>query len=302
VLGHEVKFLSNLVLFALCKLRGTPVLWWGHGFAKEEMRPLRIPLLSHGVEAFKSQLARSADRYLVYSEGGGERLQQAGMPAEKIAVVRNTIDLEAECRLYDRFNRVDPMEIRRKLGLASDSWILLYIGRLYKENRVEELLELVRRINHQRLCHKPVEAVIIGAGPELDSLNTLGQSIPGVRFTGAIYDRDLVAQYLRIATAMVIPGKVGLAVTHAFAHGVPVLTRHHHLHAPEVEYIESGQNGLVIPGDFEGFVQTVAACLNGGHHVHLSAGALKARESLTLDYMVRTFHEAVASTLEEHGG
>jgi glycosyltransferase involved in cell wall biosynthesis len=144
--------------------------------------------------------------------------------------------------------------------------------------------------------------VIIGAGPELDSLNTLGQSIPGVRFTGAIYDRDLVAQYLRIATAMVIPGKVGLAVTHAFAHGVPVLTRHHHLHAPEVEYIESGQNGLVIPGDFEGFVQTVAACLNGGHHVHLSAGALKARESLTLDYMVRTFHEAVASTLEEHGG
>jgi glycosyltransferase involved in cell wall biosynthesis len=302
VLGHEVKFLSNLVLFALCKLRGTPVLWWGHGFAKEEMRPLRIPLLSHGVEAFKSQLARSADRYLVYSEGGGERLQQAGMPAEKIAVVRNTIDLEAECRLYDRFNRVDPMEIRRKLGLASDSWILLYIGRLYKEKRVEELLELVRRINHQRLCHKPVEAVIIGAGPELDSLNTLGQSIPGVRFTGAIYDRDLVAQYLRIATAMVIPGKVGLAVTHAFAHGVPVLTRHHHLHAPEVEYIESGQNGLVIPGDFEGFVQTVAACLNGGHHVHLSAGALKARESLTLDYMVRTFHEAVASTLEEHGG
>jgi glycosyltransferase involved in cell wall biosynthesis len=151
VLGHEVKFLSNLVLFALCQLSGTPVLWWGHGFSKEEMRPLRIPLLSKAVGALKAQLARSADRYLVYSEGGSERLQQAGMPEEKIAVVRNTIDIEAECRLYSRFNRMDPTEIRQKLGLALDSWVLLYIGRLYKEKRIEELLELVKHINYQRL-------------------------------------------------------------------------------------------------------------------------------------------------------
>jgi glycosyltransferase involved in cell wall biosynthesis len=299
VLGHEVKFLSNLVLFALCQLSGTPVLWWGHGFSKEEMRPLRIPLLSKAVGALKAQLARSADRYLVYSEGGSERLQQAGMPEEKIAVVRNTIDIEAECRLYSRFNRMDPTEIRQKLGLALDSWVLLYIGRLYKEKRIEELLELVKHINYQRLCHKPVEAVIIGEGPELDSLNALGRSIPGVRFTGAIYDQDLVAQYLRIATAMVIPGKVGLAVNHAFAHGVPVITRCHHLHAPEVEYIEPGQNGLVIPGDFEVFLQTVADCLNGGHYVHMSSAALKTRERLTLDCMVQTVHEAVSTTLEE---
>jgi len=297
VLGHEVKFLSNLMLFALCKLTGTPVLWWGHGFAKEEMRSLRIPLLSQAVEALKFQLARSADRYLVYSEGGSERLQQAGMPSEKIAMVRNTMDIEAECRLYTRLNRIDPAEIRQQFGFAPDSWILIYIGRLYKEKHIEELLELVRRINHQRLCNKPVEAVIIGEGPELNSLNALGQSIPGVRFTGAIYDPDIVAQYLRLAAAMVIPGKVGLAVNHAFAHGVPVITRRHHLHAPEVEYIEPGRNGLVIPGDFEVFLQTVADCLNGGHHVHMSAAALKARERLTLDYMVRTFHEAVSKRL-----
>jgi glycosyltransferase involved in cell wall biosynthesis len=301
VLGHEVKFLSNLVLFILCKLSGTPVLWWGHGFSKEEMRTLRVPLLSKAVEAFKYQLARSANRYLVYSEGGGGRLQQAGIPGKKIAVVRNTIDLEAECRLHSRFKHVDPLEIRQKFGLAHDSWVLLCIGRLYKEKRIEELLELVRRINHQQLCNKPVEAVIIGEGPEFETLKTLGQSISGVRFTGAIYDQALVAQYLRIATAMVIPGKVGLAVNHAFAHGVPVITRRHHLHAPEVEYIESGQNGLVIPGDFDGFVQTVVDYLNGGHHVSMSAAALKARERLTLDYMVRTFHEAVATTLEERG-
>jgi hypothetical protein len=102
-----------------------------------------------------------------------------------------------------------------------------------------------------------------------------------------------------VSTAMVIPEKVGLVVNHAFAHGVPVITRCHNLHAPEVEYIEPGQNGLVIPGHFDGFVQTVADCLNGGHHVHMSAAALKTRERLTLDYMVQTFHEAVSTTLAE---
>ena len=297
VLGHEVKFVSNLILFVLCKLRGIPVIWWGHGFNKQEIRRLRIPFLSQAVEILKSQLACSADRYLVYSEGGSERLQQAGMPVEQIAVVRNTMDIDSECQLHARFKQVHPMKLREKFGLAPDSGILLFIGRLYKEKRIEELVELVRRLNQQQLCHQAVEAVIIGDGPEFDSLSTLGQSIPGVRFTGAIYEPELVAQYLRIADAMVIPGKVGLAVNHAFAHGVPVITRRHYLHAPEVEYIEPGQNGLIISGDFEVFVQTVADCLNNCHQVHMSAAALKARERLTLDYMVRTFHEAVATTI-----
>ena len=41
VFGDEVKFLSNLLLFAFCKLSGKTVLWWGHGFFKPELRPLR---------------------------------------------------------------------------------------------------------------------------------------------------------------------------------------------------------------------------------------------------------------------
>ena len=32
VLGHEVKFLSNILLALLCKARGIPVLYWGFGY------------------------------------------------------------------------------------------------------------------------------------------------------------------------------------------------------------------------------------------------------------------------------
>ena len=61
------------------------------------------------------------------------------------------------------------------------------------------------------------------------------------------------SEYSNTLTAVVMPGKVGLAATHAFAHGVPVITREHGLHAPEVEYIESGRNGLIIAGNVEVF-------------------------------------------------
>jgi hypothetical protein len=96
-------------------------------------------------------------------------------------------------------------------------------------------------------------------------------------------------------------GAISYVVFHDTPPRVLVITRCHHLHAPEVEYIEPGQNGLVIPGDFDGFGQTVVDCLNGGHHIPMSAAALKAREPLTLDHMVRIFHEAVATTLDECG-
>ena len=138
--------------------------------------------------------------------------------------------------------------------------------------------------------------MIIGDGPEGERLQQIGATIPGVHFVGALFDQTLIAQYLRVADAVVIPGKVGLAVTHAFAHGVPVITRDHRLHAPEVEYIESGFNGLIISGDFEVFLQTVADYLNSDRKSRMSEAALKTREQLTLKYMVRMFHDAVSAT------
>ena len=54
-------------------------------------------------------------------------------------------------------------------------------------------------------------------------------------FRGPIYDSDTLSRIFRAGDALVIPGYVGLAVNHAFAHGLPVVTCQSPMHSPEIE-------------------------------------------------------------------
>jgi glycosyltransferase involved in cell wall biosynthesis len=294
VIGHEIRFLSNLVLLAAFRMLGKPVIWWGHGFDKEyvDRRPFA------GLTArTKAWLANLADGYIVYTEGGAARLRQAGIPRRKIQVVRNTLDIQQEQELAKR-DWTDLPALRAETGLRPDSKVLLYLGRLYKEKRVGELITLVEAIRRESLCKDPVEALIVGDGPEMASLKEAAAGIPEVHFAGEVYDAEIVARYMRIAAALVIPGKVGLAVNHAFAHGLPVITRDHSFHAPEVEYISPGDNGLIVPGDFSRFVRETAEFLDSGERQQkMRSAALRAAETLTLDNMVESFDAAVGRAL-----
>jgi glycosyltransferase involved in cell wall biosynthesis len=232
--------------------------------------------------------------FIVYTEGGAIKLLQDGLRSDKIIVVRNTIDMEEQRRLHAELLNRNPDRIRQAQELRAGSKILLYIGRLYKEKKVEELLMLVERLNSETLCHFLVEAVIIGGGPELPKLRRMAEKIQGVRFVGELYDQKAVAVFFRVASALVIPGAVGLAVNHAFSQGVPVITREHKYHGPEAEYIVSGYNGLIVPGDIHNFVRATAHFLNSPQdEERMAAGALETRERLTLEFMVKAFDLAV---------
>jgi len=299
VIGHEIRFVSNVVLLGLCKIIGKPVIWWGHGFEKAKddgfmERPL-FPLVAR----VKRWLGRFGDMYIVYTEGGAEKLIQSGVPKDKIKIVRNTIDMEEQRALYAECIDMDPLDIRKMLGLRSDSIVLLYVGRLYEEKRIEELLHLVERINSENLCRSFVEAVVIGGGPQLGNMVKIGSEIQGVHLVGELYDQRKIGKYMRVASAVVIPGKVGLAVNHAFAHGLPVITRQHEYHAPEVEYIISGENGIIINGDFRSFVQATVAYLNSlDTQKRMSQAALRTAETLSMDFMVKAFDETVSEAIE----
>jgi glycosyltransferase involved in cell wall biosynthesis len=297
ILGHELKFISNLVLLLAFKLARKPVIWWGHGFHRRMEKNQSVFLFSI-VSRIKVWLARSADKYISYTATGGDLLRQLGMPENKITVIRNTIDMEQQCALHQNFLAISPAEIRKRSGLRPDSLILLYIGRVYKQKRIEELLSLVDEINRKRLSEFLVEAVIVGGGPGLTALEGLGREISGVHFLGEIYDQEVIAQFMRVSCAMLIPGAVGLAVNHAFAHGLPVITRQHALHGPELEYVESGRNGLVVPGDFDNFVRCTVDYLNSESlRKNMAEAALRTRDRLTLSYMVETFDSAVRQSI-----
>ena len=298
VLGHELKVVSNLILFCWCKITAKPIVWWGHGFQKDKIAGSLNRFISKAVVMFKKHLARWTNMFIVYTEGGAAKLIDSGVQAEHIRVVRNTLDMDEQRRLHAEMINRDPRQIRENRKLQRDSKVLLYIGRIYKEKKIEELLALVERLNADKLCRSFVEAVIIGGGPELTKMQKAGAKIPGVHFTGELYEQSVVAEYLRLASAVVIPGKVGLAVNHAFSQGVPVITRGHNYHAPEVEYIINGQNGLIVQGDFQAFVRGTAIFLNSDEDgKRMAANALKTRDRLTLEFMVEAFDKAVMQVM-----
>jgi glycosyltransferase involved in cell wall biosynthesis len=298
VLGAELKMLAHVALFPLLKLRGRPVLLWGQGGEKGEDRDVLMEAIGKAGAALKRAAADRADGYIAYTSAGRDSLAEAGVDPAKVFVVRNTLDVEGEIELHGRLANEPVEALREELGLKRDSVVLLFVGRVYPEKKLSEFVSVLRSLRDRGLTRCPVEGVVIGDGPDLERVQREADGMEGVHFVGEIRDRARVARYLRVSAAMVIPGKVGLAVNHAFAHGVPVITRSGALHAPEFEYLEHGRNSIVGEGDLVVFADAVAELVDSPERqAMLARGALESRESLTVASMAASFHRAVCQTL-----
>jgi glycosyltransferase involved in cell wall biosynthesis len=89
-----------------------------------ELGVLTNPTLIDLLERLELAAYRAADRVVLVSEGFRESLVQRGVPASKLAVIRNGVDLE-------RFSPDEERQpdVRRRLGATSDDQVLcLYIG------------------------------------------------------------------------------------------------------------------------------------------------------------------------------
>lgn len=299
VVGAELKFPASFATAVAMRLRGKPFVLWGHGYDTAE--DAGVALRSFGTAA-KARYARHADAYLVYTEGGARQLAARGIDPERITVVRNTLDVAAQGELRRRFADADEATLRRDLGLRADSVVLLHLGRAYREKHLDELVEAVRRLG-ARAGLPPVEVAVLGDGPDLPRISELASEVPGVHLPGAVYDEEHVARWLRVAAVLATPGKVGLAVNHALAHGVPVVTRASDVHAPEVEYLEHGVNALIVPGDLDAYVSALAEIVtSAARREALASGALRSSERLGLDHMVRAFDAGVRGALARRSG
>ena len=303
VFGLEIKFLGNVALALLAKMLGLPVLYWDFGYHQQlgaDFSRRTLTSVFATANFLKDGLTRLADGYLTYTRRGAERLKAIGFPAERTFVLNNTIDVSEQIRLHGDVAWEDPQALRSEFRLRPDSVVFLYIGRLVGAKRVDELIEAVRRLNREGRCAHPVEAVVIGAGPQLAELQALAQGLDSIRFLGDVRDQRLVARCMKVSAAVVIPGFVGLAVNHAFAQGRPIITRAHNLHSPEIEYVAHDENGLIVEGDMDCFVARLAQFAgDADEQRRLAAGALHSREELRLEKMVERFDLAVRSVIAE---
>src|SRR3984957_1474870 len=286
VITTESKFISNLMLALLCKLRGIAVLHWGFGYhpprgSRESDVPNR-PMLAI-TTAIKKAMTRLADGFIAYTKSGAERLIESGYPRERTFFVQNTIDMTEQVRLYEAERATDPQAIRSEFGLRSDSIVFAFIGRLVPIKRVDQLIDAIHRINRDGLSEHFTEALIVGSGMCEEALKAQAMGTPGIHFLGGLPPNDKVARALKVSAATVVAGMVGLVANHAFAHGRPVITRELDTHSPELEYIEHEVNGLIVPGDLDDFAATLARLADDAEwQERLAQGALKTRDTLRM--------------------
>jgi alpha-1,6-mannosyltransferase len=103
---------------------------------------------------------------------------------------------------------------------ATRSGHLLYVGRLSREKRVEDLLDAAERLDPPR----PV--LIVGEGPARAALAARARGTERVRFLPFVRDRDELARLYREAACVVHPGPhetFGLVVFEAAASGARVV-------------------------------------------------------------------------------
>jgi glycosyltransferase involved in cell wall biosynthesis len=235
------------------------------------------------------RLARLGDGYLAYTEKGRDHLLSIGMAEGQVQVVRNTIDVEEQIALAKAVAGTPEAVLKAEFGLQPGCEALLYVGRLVPRKQVDMLIRFAK--THPSVDGKPVEVIVIGDGEERAALEATAAGARNVHFLGAMDPSDIrIAKAMKLARAVVIPGYLGLAINHAFAHARPVITRKHDFHSPEIEYLTDGEDGLLIEGDEDAFHADLARFLASPcEQKRLAANAEKTRDTLTIDHMVEAY-------------
>jgi glycosyltransferase involved in cell wall biosynthesis len=297
VFGDEVKFLSSLFATLALRLRGRPVLLWGFGYHQYKGPPsLRASITATLAAVYKRLLYRIISGYLVYTDGGKQALRNLPISSKRVAVLRNTIDTEREAE-FRALVSSEPLDTAFcQLRVRPDSVKLLYFGRLLPNKRVDLLIEFASRCAQKG---RKIDVIIFGQGIEEQRLRGLAQNLSNVVFHR--HDDLLLARALRISSAVVIPGFVGLAINHGFAHGVPMLTRYGQPHSPEVEYLEDGVNGLMLPEAPEDFFAALDVFVDDRNlRQRLAEGAKRTAHEIDMGHMVTTFNGLVSKCLESN--
>lgn len=178
---------------------------WQCGYEYHD-HPLKAALLRRFVPRFDHQLA--------YHSRAADYATRHGMPGSRITVTHNTLD-ESRIRTPPRAQAVAAVHARHP-QLAGRR-IVLFVGALLKEKRVEDLAHAV-----SLLARPEVALVVVGDGPHGPALRAHLGSRTDVVFTGAAVQG--VEAYFGAADVYVMPGTGGLGLNEALAHGLPVVS------------------------------------------------------------------------------
>lgn len=289
IVEQASRLLLNYVLLGQQVARRRKVAFWGHG------KNLRGHDSSALGEWLKRIMSRRVHWWFAYNDMSARIVASLGFPKDRITSVQNAIDTTLLAVARQRLTEDDSRAVREELGLVGDN-VCIFVGGLYPEKRLDFLVAACDRI---RAVVRDFEMIILGGGPDLGRLLRAAASRPWLHVVGPKFDSEKV-RYFAVSKLFLLPGLVGLAVLDAFALGVPLLTTDVPFHSPEIDYLESGSNGLIVPDAEEpaAYAAAVVRLLRDGRlRGQLVEGCLQSARTYTIENMVDRFAAGIEAAL-----
>lgn len=226
VLSNNLRYISNIYLILLAKIKGIKLVLWGHGKTYDRSMALRIARWLY---------IQMADSVLLYYENEVNEYIQRGYDPKKIFSIENSIDTRNIQIVKERIDRSRVECIRRELKMEKNDFCMVFLGRVTEKSRVDLLVETMKKVE------TGVHLVIIGEGGQ-----ELKKGAPAnVHFIGSCYEEESLAPYFLVSDLFVYPGDAGLSVLHGLAYGLPVLTHSNRAaHMPEASLLRDNYNAL----------------------------------------------------------
>ena len=229
------QFASTWVSAILARLTGKKVLFWTHGF--------------YGNEGwlkmwFRKRFYKLAHCMCLYGNWARKICIEKGFDPEKLYVVFNSLDYDAQVRMHDRIDPDRCRQLREEFFEDPDLPVLFFVGRITPQKHLDMLLRVAGTLTER---DRAVNVLLIGSGPERESLQQLSEtlSLKGqVHFYGACHDEQELSMLISLSDLCVAPGEVGLTAMHSMVYGTPVVTHNDPTHQmPEFEAVIEGKSG-----------------------------------------------------------
>jgi glycosyltransferase involved in cell wall biosynthesis len=282
------RLLINPLLILLHRLGLRHVAYWGHG----KNFQTREPGLARWL---KNYLATNVGWWFAYNETSAKVVMELGYPSERITRVMNTIDNQKLANDLASVTDAEVEALRARMGIDTSN-VCLYIGGMYDLKRLDFLFEALLEIKHRI---PDFRMIFLGSGVDKHKAEAFVQQHTWCSFEGSRFGREK-ATYMKLGKLILMPGLVGLAIIDSFVAGLPIVTTDLNYHSPEIEYLQSGRNGVMVQAadDASAYAVRVSDLLqNDAALQKLREGCAASAEEYSMAQMVERFSNGIKEAL-----
>jgi glycosyltransferase involved in cell wall biosynthesis len=291
IVQPDARVLTNYVLFAMHRLHRMRVAFWGHGKNFDELAAIAL------AESVKRYMGRRVHWWFAYNDLSADTIAALGFPRSRITSVENAIDTEQLRRWRDSCTRDEIDQVVREYDLANAD-VGIFCGSMYPQRRIQYLLEAAHCVHAD---NPRFQLLLVGAGPSAELARGAAQDFEWIHYAGTHFGRARVPLFLSSKVTL-MPVRVGLGILDSFVLEVPLLTCDAPDHGPEIGYLESGTNGLMVPfsEDPRAYARPVLDLLRDEtRRRHLQEGCRRSAQHYTLENMVERFAAGVEAALAD---